>query len=363
MRIVLTHVYSWPEVRRGGERHLHELAAALQDAGHDVSVLTTARSPREGEVLGVPTRWLPQRRLAPTRFGEEAEEVAFGVQALARLALHRFDVWHALGTADAAAAVALSTVRPRLRTAYTELGIPDRSYRASRADSSLHRRVVAGTGAYLCYSEAAGRHLREGWGREPDIVPGGVDLRRFSPAQRRHPSPTLLFSGAVDVPRKNLDLLLEAVAILRAEVPDLELWLAGGGDPSDVIAAAPPAAREAVVHLGPLSDAELAQRYGTAWVTVLPSDLEAFGMALVESLACGTPIVGLNRWGPGEIVTNTLGASCAEDPASLAEACLLALDMTRQSDIAERCRAAAEHYDWRMSIVPQLERIYGSLER
>ncbi|MEY2469223.1 MAG: hypothetical protein QOF21_1921, partial [Actinomycetota bacterium] len=33
MRILLSHVYSWPEVRRGGERYLHELGAALVEAG------------------------------------------------------------------------------------------------------------------------------------------------------------------------------------------------------------------------------------------------------------------------------------------------------------------------------------------
>jgi hypothetical protein len=42
LRVVLTHVYAWPEVRRGGERYLHGLASALAWAGHAVDIVSTA---------------------------------------------------------------------------------------------------------------------------------------------------------------------------------------------------------------------------------------------------------------------------------------------------------------------------------
>src|SRR5919109_4204240 len=104
LRIALTHVYAWPGVRRGGERYLHEVAAALADAGHRVSIVTTAAESHRDRILGVDVTYLRRRRLLEDRFGSLSDEAAFGLQTLARGGLRGIDVWHALGTADAAAA-------------------------------------------------------------------------------------------------------------------------------------------------------------------------------------------------------------------------------------------------------------------
>jgi glycosyltransferase involved in cell wall biosynthesis len=358
-RIVLSHVYAWPEVRRGGERYVHELGAALRDAGHDVRIVTTAPSPSRGTQLGVPVRYLRRRRAWPARFGELADEVAFAGQASALLAGRRLDVWHALGTSDGAAAAALGKVR-RWRSVYTDLGIPDREYRRTRTDRRLHDALVRTVDAYVCLSRAAGDRLRHDYGREPVVVGGGVDMARFAPAAQRHPRPALLFSSALDLPRKNLGLLLEAVAVLRTTRPDVELWLSGPGDPAPTLAAAPPAAREAVVDLGVGANEDLIGLYGRTWVTVLPSRYEAFGLVLLESLACGTPIVALTDGdGPAELVTEGVGFTCAGDAASLAEACDKALELATLPGTVEACRDAAWAHDWRRVIVPRLERVYG----
>src|SRR3954454_10962271 len=175
LQIALTHVYAWPEVRRGGERYLHELASALADCGHHVRVLTTAPVPHRDTVLGVEVTYLRRRRMATRRFGPHADEVAFGLQTLSRLAARPPDVWHAFGTADAAAATALGRVRS-VRSVYTDLGSPGRKSRVRRPDRRLHRFVVEHADHPLCLSEAAGNVLLDDWGRPPEVVGGGVDL-------------------------------------------------------------------------------------------------------------------------------------------------------------------------------------------
>jgi len=296
--------------------------------------------------------------MAPKRFGSFAGEVAFGVEAGVRLASRRIDVWHALGTADAAAAATLGRIR-QVRSVHTTLGVPERTYRDSRPDRRLHEIVVRHVDAYVCLSGAAGRALQEGWNREPIVVGGGVDLRRFNPAPRRHHRPALLYSGDFTEPRKNVPLLLDAMAILRKRRPAVELWLSGGGDPSSVLASAPALAREAIVELGVGREEDQAARYGRAWVTVLPSEHEAFGLCLVESLACGTPIVVLARGGgPAEIAHDGIGVQSGPTAHDLADACEAALDLVALKGTIEACRAEAERYDWRRSIVPRLEEVY-----
>src|SRR5439155_20665061 len=93
LRVLLTHTYCWPEVRRGAERYIHELGAALVDAGHDVQIIATAQRASKGTVLDVPVQRL-RRRDGPTRYGEFSAEVAFGREALLRHVLDRLDVWH-----------------------------------------------------------------------------------------------------------------------------------------------------------------------------------------------------------------------------------------------------------------------------
>jgi len=357
LRIVLTHVYAWPEVRRGGERYLHEVAAGLQAAGHRVSILSTSPTPSRGNVDGVDVRYLRRRHALQGRFGAQSDEVCFAAEALARLGLRRIDVWHALGTADAAAAALAGIVRP-LRSVFTDLGITSRSWRKHRGDHRLYEFAARRVDEYICLSDAAARSVRADYGRDAHVLGGGVDLQVFHPSEPRNSTPALLFTSDASEPRKNFPLLLEAVAILAGRGREVELWLAGPGDPTPALASAPVAARDAVIRLGVGALVDLPRLYARAWATVLPSRGEAFGIVVVESLACGTPVVTLDDAGPAELVSPGIGATGAATPEALADACERALDLATDPETAERCRAAAEPHDWRRGVVPRLERIY-----
>jgi phosphatidylinositol alpha-mannosyltransferase len=358
VRIVLTSVHCWPDVRRGGERYVHELAAALSRAGHEVRLLSTGSPPRRAEVLDVPVRRLPVRRLR--RYGDLDVEAAFGLQALLHLggpaALGRYDVWHATSTGDGAAAALLGRTG-QVRSVFTDHGYPARASRERRADRTLHRYVVDHVGAYVCVSSSAGAYLSSDFGREAAVVPPGVRLDAHS-AAAREPRPTLLYAGALTESRKGVSLLVDAAGLLRAQVPDLQLWLLGPGDPSALLAAAPAGL---VTRCELADDATLREAYARAWVTVLPSTAESFGMTVVESLASGTPaVVRADGGGPAEIVSSPeIGRLSGASPTELAKACGEALELAADPRTPERCRERARDFDWDAAVVPALTLVYA----
>ena len=92
---------------------------------------------------------------------------------------------------------------------------------------------------------------------------------------------------------------------------------------------------------------------------MLPAHAEAFGLVLVESLACGTPIVALDEGGPREIVRPDVGALCQATATDLARACEEAVALAANPSTTAICRDAAMAWDWRTSIVPRMETLYG----
>lgn len=336
LRIALTSVHSWPEVNRGAERYVHELSAALQQAGHRVRVLSTGR-PGNDQILGVPVH-----RFAP------GQERNFGLRCLGQLTGARLDVWHATSTGDGWAAAQLGRVRPRLRTVFTDHGFPVRASRERRGDATIHQRVVDSIGSYVCVSQAAGAWLQKDFRRTATVIPPGVDTDVFRPGGTRASQPTVLYSGALDESRKGIRLLVKAVA----QIPGARLQLAGPGTPD--------LSGLAVEHVelrGLVPQRDLPELYRNAWVTALPSTSEAFGMVLAESLACGTPgVARLDSGGPAEILREGTGVLCEGTPEALAGA----VERAIETSDPQACRARAEDFDWRRRVVPAFEQLYAS---
>ena len=103
--------------------------------------------------------------------------------------------------------------------------------------------------------------------------------------------PFLLHVGA-NVPRKRLDVLLDVFAAVRSRVPGLRLVQVGGPWP------APLAERIARLGIGPaivqvngLTRPQLADLYRRAAAVLVTSEVEGFGLPVVEALACGTAVI------------------------------------------------------------------------
>ena len=354
MRIALTHAYSWPEVRRGAERIIEEQSRALAERGHDVTVFTAGTRAGRRQEDGV--TFVRFRRLFTSENRHEAE---FAWRLAPRLVTARFDAVHGLGPRDCLTAVRTERIRGH-RSVYTNLGIPHRASWENRPDGAAHDAVVRGVDVYGCMSRHALAVLDDEYGRQGALTPGGVNFDRFQPAEKRETAPTVLFSGALDEPRKGARQLIEAVGLLGETEPELKLWLSGPGDADALLRSVTPAARDRVEVL-PLGDPQAQQeRYGRAWVTALPSKWDSFGMVIVESLACGTPVVTSTHAALPELVSvGETGALCdPDDPASIAVALGDALALSQRAGIADACRQSVRPYDWRTGVAPLLEDLY-----
>lgn len=187
------------------------------------------------------------------------------------------------------------------------------------------------------------------------ITPG-VDTGRFTPGLPASQRPrTLVYVGRMDRSSawKGVDVLIGALAEL-ADLPEVRLRLVGGGDavPELLAQAGRLGVAERVEAMGELTGDQLVEAVRGAAVLALPSrtEAESFGMALVEAMACGTPVVGSAVGGIPYVVTDGETGLLVPpgDVAALAAACRRLLT---DDELADRLGAAGRrhverHYGW-----------------
>lgn len=368
LRIALVHPFCWPEVRRGGERYLHDLVWYLSREGHEVHVITgtegkSSVSTEDGATIH---RYRHRTRLPGVRRSLSAED-AFGVTVSAALWRRRFDLVHAL-TPTAAIAASLTAHK----VVYTVLGHPTQEWMSQRG--RRHSWAFAGAvrlaAATTALSESAARQVRALTGRTPHVLPPGVRLDQFTADLTPRSGPArILFPADASQVQKGLDFALAAAAQLLERRPDLRVQLAGPGDHSWAAEEPGPngvgtAARRAlavtdVLGVGDLAD--LPRRYRAASVTVLPSVNEAFGLVLAESLACGTPVVGNHSAGIPEVVDSCgIGRTVpVGDVAALAAALDDVIELSGDPDGPSRCAEHARRWGWREMVGPAHEVLYA----
>lgn len=347
LHVALLNPCYWPEVRRGSERFARELADGLLSRGQRPSLITShpgrpSRSVERGmRVIRLPRP--PQGVLL--RLGYEAYLTHVPLSYLALRAGH-YDVAHALYPSDA-----LAAGRWRARTSrpavLSYMGIPTRPWlSANRGRLRVLLRAVDRCDAVVALSRHAARAFEDSIGREVLVIHPGIDLTRFRPGGARAERPTIVCTAAADEPRKHVRLLVEAFALLRRREPGARLILSRPADVGAIGRAGIDPAAPGVEWRDLDSDAAITRAYGEAWVAALPAVDEAFGLVLIEALACGTPVVGYAGGGIPEIVDREeIGCLFDRlDPEALADALTRTLETTGSPGTAAACRARAEEF-------------------
>jgi glycosyltransferase involved in cell wall biosynthesis len=281
----------------GTERVVDELARELQRRGHRVTLFASADS--TSEVPLVPT---VERALRPAgRLLDEAQSLVATLDAVLRRATD-FDLVHA-HLEFAGLLLARAT---RLPVAATFHGRLDRPWAAE---------LLAGTTAGLCAVSAAqaSAHPAPSWW----VVHNGLALAG-APFQAAA-GDELCFVGRMS-PEKGA---VEAVEIARLTGRRLRV---AAKEPASALeldyyeGRFLPATRDADVELlGELAPAERDRLFAESHATLMPGDWpEPFGLVAIESLACGTPIVGRRVGGIPEIVRDGLDGILDDSVAALA---------------------------------------------
>lgn len=342
MRVALITYSTKP---RGGVVHTLNLAEALAAQGLDVTVWSLARRGDTGFFRAVDPSVSVRLLDFPERPGETVTDRI--VRSIATLREHftpgTYDIVHAQDCISANAVGACIRTIHHLDDFTTPIL------------AECHEKAVVEPYARICVSAAVAAEVAAGWGLHPTVIPNGVRADRFTAAAdaideqarwRAQLGRYVLAVGGIE-PRKGTIDLLEAFHLLGQRHADLALVIAGGEtlfDYRDYRARFEQRCEHLGVQpviLGAVPDDDLPSLVAAAEVFAFPSTKEGFGLAAMEALAAGRPVVARELPVLREVFGDTV--RYAADVPGFADALDDALGDTSRASAG---RALAESMTW-----------------
>jgi len=197
------------------------------------------------------------------------------------------------------------------------------------------------------------------------VIPNGVDFREFNECERKlalEGDPAILNIGLIRK-IKGFDILVEAIAKLRSELPDMKLHIVGH-DPSNYSDLVKKRGIEKfVVFHGKVPHLMVPSYLKSADICVFPSRLEGFGIVILEAMASGVPIVASDIGSFREILSNgKYGMLFKSGNANALFEAILGLyqDQGRSKKVATAALEAVKAYSWE-NIAEKYISLYHSL--
>lgn len=368
MRIVQLANFYGP--RSGGLRTaLHHLGAGYVQRGHRVTLVVPGPR-RSNEVLStgvrritLPAPTLPgtggYRAVDPWRVRRLLHRLRpDAIEVSDRLTLRGLGRW---AGENGVAGVVIS--HERLDRLLSQFVLPAPA--ARRVADLANARMAAAYDTVVCTTAFARAEFDRIAAPNVRRVPLGVDLAEFTPANRdpglretlvRRSETLLVHCGRLST-EKHPERSVDTVAALLDSGRPARLVVAGDGPRM------PALRRRArglpVTFLGFVPDRNsVARLLATADVSLAPGPHETFGLAALEALASGTPVVVSNRSALAEIVRPDCGAAVADDAEAFAGAVggLLAAD---EPDRRAAARTRAEGFGWAAAVDGMLAALGG----
>lgn len=290
LRIGIVCPYGW-DTPGGVQAHIGDLAEFLISQGHVVSVLAPAIDENS-----LPAYVVSAGKPIAIPYNGAVARVLFGPIAFSRvrqwIVQGNFDLLHlhepAIPSLSLLACWAADG--PMVGTFHAS----SKRQRAIFAVGPILEPVIEKLAVRIAVSETARHTLTEHLETDAIVIPNGIFVEKFRAGVQRPEwaGNTLGFMGRFEEPRKGLDVLLDALAIVARFIPDVRVLVAGPGESEDVMKKVDPQIRSRVTFLGRLDEKEKADFLSSVSLYVAPNTGgESFGIILAEAMAAGASIV------------------------------------------------------------------------
>lgn len=283
---------------RGGVVHTLALAEALADRGHEVTIWTLGRGGDSGFFR--PVSAAVNIKIVP--FAADPDEsvgdrIMRSIETMKAAFTDDYDIVHAQDCISA------NAVPWCIRT------IHHLDHFTTAQLAQCHEKAIVEPVARICVSASVAAEVEAGWGFSPTVIANGVDAKRYLQAagdsaqaladrQRWHQElgTYVLAVGGIE-PRKGSIDLLRGFAGIRERFPEAQLVFAGGETLFDYRDYRAEFEQLAVdqeipyVMLGVVADDQMASLVAASSVLSFVSTKEGFGLAAMEGLAAGVPVV------------------------------------------------------------------------
>lgn len=371
MKIAFVYDAVYPWVKGGAEMRIHELGKRLSDKGYEIHIFGVKWWEGEDtiEYEGMTLHGVCKaRNLYVDGRRSISEAIVFAVKLFPELRKENFDLIDvSVFPYFSCFTVKAVSILKKIPSVFTWHEVWDDYWYEYMGKAGFFGRFIEKAVSKLSKKDIAvsgWTKLRLETLRVPKeritVIPNGIDLRKISGIKleggidllkfesKRY---DIIFAGRL-IREKNVDLLIKAVALLKADFPDIRCCIVGDG-PEKV------ALEELAKKTGTNRSVEFAgfQEYGAlirkikaSKVLVLPSGREGFGMVVIEAFACGVPAVTVRaKYNAAQgLVENEVDGLVVElEDREIAKAIQKIIE--KKSDYGKISKAAlrkAEKYDW-----------------
>jgi phosphatidylinositol alpha-mannosyltransferase len=359
LKIGIVCPYSW-DTPGGVQNHIRDLAEFLIESGHDVSVLAPVI-----DESNLPEYVVNAGKPISIPYNGAVARVLFGPVAFARvrqwISQGEFDLLHlhepAIPSISLLACWAADG--PMVGTFHAAA----KRQKIIFAIGPILEPAIEKLSARIAVSEAARLTLTDHLDTDAVIIPNGIYANRYTDGKtiEKWSGNSIGFIGRFEEPRKGLSVLIDALPVISRFAPDVKIFVAGPGDPAEVIEGIDPQLRQRFEFLGKITESEKADFMSSVAVYVAPNTGgESFGIILAEALAGGACVVASDIPAFDDLLGHGEFGALFESESSteLAKVVIdLLRDETKRKELSARGKERSKKFDWTV-VAQQIYSVY-----